>query len=270
MITNFNEQILRLTSDANLAVFIENIASWIRFNASKAVPAQRNYHDGRYWTYSSYPELVKYFGNLWSVQTIRTMVNKCVKHGLLVTGNFNKKKYDNTNWYTLSDLALQHYPVLLGMILDTPVESNRPPVEINRPIPSLPYQSSINTTNSESNDSPAAAPLVKKPKSSIDFRELIDIYEKWFPDNPQPHKKGLSTLLEKTIRTLVKKWPEAHPHGLPFTTEQFDKYLERLSYDAPKFSKGEYITAHGNKKKNNMVTFCRWDTFIQFLEGKYS
>jgi len=260
MITNFNEQILRLTSDANLAVFIENIASWIRFNASKAVPAQRNYHEGRYWTYSSYPELVKYFGNLWSIQSIRTMVNKCLKLGLLITGNFNKKKYDNTNWYTLSDLALQHYPVLLGMILDTPVESNSPPVEINRPIPSLPYQSSINTTTTSNSNS----------KSTELMRAMIDAYREIFPDNPQPHAKLISTTLQKTLQTLIKRWPEANPKGTPMDIAEFRRYLEHLKSTAPLFSLGVWTNDNGKSKKNDLVTFSRWNTFVQFLEGKYS
>jgi hypothetical protein len=132
---------------------------------------------------------------------------------------------------------------------------------------SLPL-SNINITNSESCDSPTAA--TKNSKPNIDFRQLIDIYAKWFPDNPQPYKNAISNKLEKAIKTLIKRWPEAHPDKLKFTPEQFEKYMELLSTTAPKFSKGEYITSHGNKKKNTMLTFCSWDVFIQFLEGKYS
>ena len=129
--------------------------------------------------------------------------------------------------------------------------------------------SNINITTSESVDSPSPA-LKKKSKPNVDLRELINIYSKWFPDNPQPHKKTITNELEKVLRTLIRRWPEAHPDGLPFTAEQFDKYLELLSTTAPKFSKGEYTTDNGRKKKNSMVTFCRWDTFINFLENKYS
>ena len=129
--------------------------------------------------------------------------------------------------------------------------------------------SNINITTEESDDSAVAIP--KKPnKPNIDLRVLIDIYGKWFPDNPQPYRKAISTTLEKVLKTLIKRWPEAHPNGLPFTYEQFESYMDMLSTNAPKFSKGEYTTDNGRKKKNTMVTFCRWDTFIQFLEGKYS
>jgi hypothetical protein len=121
----------------------------------------------------------------------------------------------------------------------------------------------------ESIDSAVAEPK-KKSKPKIDLRQLIDIYGKWFPDNPQPHEKTITNELEKVLRTLIRRWPEAHTHGLQFTPEQFEKYMECLSQDAPKFSKGEYTTEKGNKRKNTMVTFCRWDNFIKFLQGEYS
>ncbi len=134
MITNFNEQLFIYTKDANIAIFIENLASWIKFNATKENPELRNFHEGRYWSFSSYPQLVKYF-NIWSIRQIRVIVDNCVKAGLLIVGNFNKKRYDNTNWYTLSDKALEFYPVLAGLILNTPVNSDSTPVNSDRPIP---------------------------------------------------------------------------------------------------------------------------------------
>ena len=266
MLTHFCEQLATELQELDVPVFIENLAYWIRKNAAN----NKHLHEGRYWSYNSYPAFAKLYP-FWSAQTIRRIIKRAVNAGLLIIGNFNVKKYDNTNWYTLTDKALAFYPALHGLILHTPVDSDSTPVDFDRPIPTLLSSSSKNTiTTSESSDSPSVAPVAKKSKNAIDFQELIDIYAKWFPDNPQPYKKSISTILEKTIRTLVKRWPEAHPENLAFTSEQFDRYMESLSSTAPKFSKGSYITEHGNKKKNNMVTFCRWDTFIQFLEGKYS
>ncbi len=132
------------------------------------------------------------------------------------------------------------------------------------------YSLSLKDINSESGDSPASPKKVIKGKPNIDLRKLIEIYAKWFPENPQPYTKALSTSLEKVLKTLIKRWPEAHPEGREFSYDQFDNYLDMLSTNAPNFSKGEYTTKQGNRKKNTMVTFCRWDNFIKFLEGAYS
>ena len=110
MITNFSEQ-LWIDFDLECAVFLENLVAWIRFNASKDKPEDRNFHDGKYWSYNSYPQFAKLFSG-WSAKTIRTIINRCVKNDLLTVGNFNKKHYDNTNWYTLTDKAWEYFPLV--------------------------------------------------------------------------------------------------------------------------------------------------------------
>lgn len=155
MVTGFSEKLLRDTRDANLAIFIENLACWIKFNASKTDPAERNYHDGRYWSYNTLNDFVKYFG-FWSTQNLRTIINNCIKHGLILTDTFNKKKYDNTIWYSLTDKALEYYPVLRGLFLNTIVNSNKTLVKTNNTIPEQPNSlgSNINITTSEFDNSP--------------------------------------------------------------------------------------------------------------------
>lgn len=155
MVTGFSEKLLRDTRDANLAIFIENLACWIKFNASKTDPAERNYHDGRYWSYNTLSDFVKYFG-FWSTQNLRTIINNCIKHGLILTDTFNKKKYDNTIWYSLTDKALEYYPVLRGLFLNTVVNSNKTLVKTNNTIPEQPNSlgSNINITTSEFDNSP--------------------------------------------------------------------------------------------------------------------
>ncbi len=275
MIANVNEQ-MWIDFGLDSAVFLDTIAYWLKTNASNKQP--RNFREGRYWTYNTLDALHTMFPG-WSRDTIRGIIRKCVKNGLLIVGNFNKKKYDRTCWYTLTDKALEYYSALWLIIKqkadnpggDSCGDLTTPSGEIPTPIPKLLPSSSINTntTNSESVDSSSAASK-NKSKPNVDLRQLINIYAKWFPDNPQPHKKTITNELEKVLRTLIKRWPEAHPDGLPFTPEQFEQYMKLLSSDARKFSKGSYLTKSGVTKKNGMVTFCRWDNFIKFLEGAYS
>ena len=259
MITNFCEQ-LWLDFDLEVAVLLENFAAWIRFNASKRNPKDRNFHEGRYWTYDSYCEYGKRFQG-WSPQTIRRIIKRAVDGGLLIKGNFNQKGYDNTNWYAITDTGLQYFPALRDITLNTLVENDKTPVEIDRPIPkdlnSLGSNINITTTSS-------------KLKVNELMRELIEVYRQEFPNNPQPHKTLLSTSLEKVLRTLIKRWPEADPHKQAITPESFRRYMLGLKQLSPKFALGEYETPSGTRKKNGLETFARWNTFVKFLENQYS
>src|SRR5699024_10582735 len=48
----------------------------------------------------TYKEWAKQFP-FWSESTIRRTVNSLEKQKLLIVGNFNKLKIDNTKWYTI-------------------------------------------------------------------------------------------------------------------------------------------------------------------------
>jgi hypothetical protein len=131
-------------------------------------------------------------------------------------------------------------------------------------------------TISEFDNSPVTARIQKpqkpKPKkqSPVELRELIEVYRQTFPDNPQPHKTLISTSLQRTLSSLVQHWPRIDPNGNPITVAAFRNYLSMLKSNAPKFSLGEYLTPDGNKKKNNLETFARFNTVVKFLENAYS
>lgn len=133
------------------------------------------------------------------------------------------------------------------------------------------YSFPLINTNSEFQNSPVVASEPKKPnKPSALLWELVAVYRKVFPDNPQPHKRVISTSLQRTLATLVKRWPELDPEGKVLTVDAFERYLSLLKTTAPKFSLGEYVTDQGNRKKNNLETFARWNTVVKFLENAYS
>ena len=79
------------------AVLIEHIYFWILKNIAN----NQNYYDGEYWTYNS----VKAFADLFpyaSQRQIHYALEKLKKKGILKTGNYNKKSYDKTLWYTFT------------------------------------------------------------------------------------------------------------------------------------------------------------------------
>lgn len=133
-----------------------------------------------------------------------------------------------------------------------------------------PLKNKDKNTNSESENSPIAATGNKKSSQGVELRELIDAYKEVFPDNPQPHDRVIATSLEKTLRTLMKRWPELDPQRRQITPDAFKRYLNHLRESAPKFALGTYQTANGATKKNNLETFARWNTVVKLLEGAYS
>lgn len=265
MIANVNEQ-LWINYDLETAVFLDTIAYWVKRNAANK--QMHNFHEGRYWTYNSLDAYTKMFPG-WSIQNIRTIIKNCVKNGLLLVGNFNKKSYDRTGWYSLSDKAIEYYPGLKIIAQDMPdnpypdscVRSNTPYVGSNTAIPTLLPTSSNNTITTNSSG---------KSKPTQLMNDMIEVYRQTFPDNPQPHHRVLATSLQKTLQTLIKRWPELDPDGNPLSRDIFQRYLNLLRSSAPKFSLGEYETAQGNRKKNNLETFARWNTVVKFLENQYS
>ena len=86
------------------AVFLHNIYFWLKYNKAY----QKNFYEGRYWTFNSlaaFSEAHPY----WSRRQIERIVSACKKNGLLLTGCFNQDKRDRTSWYSLSDKAMSYF-----------------------------------------------------------------------------------------------------------------------------------------------------------------
>jgi hypothetical protein len=87
-----------------VAVFLNNIAHWTSVNMAN----RRNYNDGRYWIYNTRKAFIELFP-YWTEDQLRTISKKAKKYDLLIESNYNKHKYDQTIWYSLTDKALNIY-----------------------------------------------------------------------------------------------------------------------------------------------------------------
>ena len=81
----------------NGAIFLQQLHYWIGKYRTK----RRNYHDGHYWIYNTYEDWQKQFP-FWSVRTIQRILNDLEKNELILSANYNKKKFDKTKWYTIN------------------------------------------------------------------------------------------------------------------------------------------------------------------------
>lgn len=85
----------------NEAIIIRNFQHWIAKNKAN----EKNFCDGRYWTYNSIGAFCKIFP-FWSRDQIRYTLKKLTEKGILVSGNYNKSPYDKTLWYSLNEEKL--------------------------------------------------------------------------------------------------------------------------------------------------------------------
>ena len=92
--------------EANMLGFV---AYWVKNNRDN----NRNFYDGRYWTYNSAQALTEQFP-YWTRRQISGLLEKLEKMGAIVKGNYNKNKFDRSSWYALSD----KFMYLIGAEMD--------------------------------------------------------------------------------------------------------------------------------------------------------
>ncbi|MBS6509778.1 MAG: hypothetical protein KH369_16370 [Paraclostridium bifermentans] len=111
----FNEEpitINRLAANVlglNEAIVVQQIHYWLNINEK----AKINIYDNKVWTYNTYDVWQKENFTFWSVRTLKSIFKKLEDKGILIKGNYNKKKYDRTLWITLDynkleELLLQY------------------------------------------------------------------------------------------------------------------------------------------------------------------
>ena len=103
MSISFNEE-LAAEYGLNVIIFCSKIADWLKWNKVY----EQNFYDGKYWTYNTLKGLTLLFP-FWTLEQIRKVIKDSISAGLIVRGNYNKKGYDQTLWYTLTDLGCEAF-----------------------------------------------------------------------------------------------------------------------------------------------------------------
>lgn len=100
----------------NEALIYNHFLFWIIKNKAN----EKNYKDGRYWTYSSIKALQNIF-NYLSEKQIRIAINNLIDNKVLIKANYNSNPYDRTNWY-----AFVEEPYELSKISNTEGQKEEP------------------------------------------------------------------------------------------------------------------------------------------------
>lgn len=86
------------------AVFLHSIVYWYKTNRAN----NRNFRDGRWWTYNSIKAFTEIFP-WWTEKQIRRIANSCREQGAVIAGKYNEDRRDRSLWYTPGDELLRLY-----------------------------------------------------------------------------------------------------------------------------------------------------------------
>lgn len=82
----------------NAAIVFSHVLYWLRINAAKG----HNIRDGKVWMYETQKDIANFLDYL-TLDEVKKAVIKLLDSGLLVKDNFNKNRFDQTSWYTVSE-----------------------------------------------------------------------------------------------------------------------------------------------------------------------
>lgn len=180
----------------NCAVIIQSIYYWVTKNEAN----EKNHYDGHYWTYNSVSAFSELFPYL-SARQISTALRKLEDEGYILTGNYNKMKWDRTKWYALTEagyaLAENAESISQNSTMDSPEVSNRED-ENGEPIPvSNPVTVTSSNTDRERKRKRFTPPTrqecidyAREKHPSVDGGRFWDYYTEgeWHDSNGKPVK----------------------------------------------------------------------------------
>jgi DnaD/phage-associated family protein len=77
----------------NESIFLQQLHYWLERSPHE--------YEGYKWVYNTYEGWKEQFP-FWSESTIRRIITKLEKKGLIIPGNFNRSKIDKTKWYRIN------------------------------------------------------------------------------------------------------------------------------------------------------------------------
>ena len=223
----------------NAAALLNNIRFWVNHNEAQEV--ETHYHNGKYWMYNSKKAFAKLMPYL-SESQVKHALKKLLDFGAIESGNFNKKGYDKTLWYSLQTPANSYNPLQpsLDKIVQPLGENVQPLDKFIQPIPIV--NTTINTIKKE---------IVNKssPNKSVVIKDKKSLPEK------QLEKKGKKVDKPNSVKDIMDKQENA-----------VEARLEELEYlkDLKPYQLMNPKEFKGSKHKGKMLTRIATDTYTLF------
>lgn len=211
---HFKVDVAILVGGADAAAIIHNIAFWMERNRKNGF----NFYDGRYWTFNSSRAFHELFPWLSEHQVYRKM-KKLEENGFIQTGNYNKKGYDRTLWYTIiDDRILQIYNLHFA-------ESQDGFCENTRAIPDSKPDSKLNIISDDNiiRDKRDLQTHIVTKMSSLFKKKFASISVEFV---------AASRVIKRVLQTVREEYVKqpSHQAELILCQEIIDKYIDKL-YD---------------------------------------
>lgn len=98
----FDPGLAKALESVEAAILYSDLVFWLSINASNPDVIKEN----KVWSYSTHKQIAERLGYL-NERQVKYAMEILVEKKLIIKGNFNKNKFDRTNWYTLSDEITQ-------------------------------------------------------------------------------------------------------------------------------------------------------------------
>ena len=238
-------KLAELLGDLDEAVILQQIHYWLE--------KRLNIKDGYSWVYNSMVEWNKQFPWL-SLKTLKRKFKSLEDKGLLITGNYNKAKFDRTKWYRIDYDAFSNLGNALGQNDLTNV-SNCPNAKgQNDTTNTIEYTENNNIDNTTTTEPTEIGSIYEFWESNVGslspylYEEIQAIYEDWSEVSKQPKEMILESIkmaLDKGVRnisyikTILKRWYDNRIYN-----------IEDLKADQERFEKNKQRKSSKNKKKS--------------------
>ena len=174
----------------NKAVILYNIRYWLEQNLAN----RKNIHDGYVWTFNSARAFAELFPYI-KPRSISRYLSELEEAGELISGTYNKVKYDKTKWYSMPsyaiDDAISQNDQSIGQIDQSNSQIDESTGQIGEPIPDI--KPVINTISKH---------IVAEEETSADT-EFKSLYNEFIELNPhlnwgnKSERKATQELLDK-------------------------------------------------------------------------
>ena len=111
------------------AIILYNIKFWLTKNKANKSHINKLGDKTYYWTFNSVRAFTELFPYMTKSQITRTL-KKLEDSGELISGEFNKKNYDRTKWYTICQFEILDLPEMTNGV----VRNDKPIPDINTDI----------------------------------------------------------------------------------------------------------------------------------------
>lgn len=238
-------KLIELLGDPTEAIILQQIHYWLVKNI--------NYKDGYSWVYNSIKDWNKQFRWL-SESTLKRKFKSLEDKGLLITGNYNKAKFDRTKWYRIDYDALDEM-IHAKYQNDTTRVSKRYNAKYQNDTDyTIDYTKNNNIDNTTTIGTTEIGSIYEFWESNVGslspylIEEIQAIYEDWEKVSKQPKEMILESIkmaLDKGvknisyIKTILKRWYDNRIYN-----------IEDLKTDQERFEKSKQRKSSKNKKKS--------------------